>query len=205
MQRALPGSVCSLVSTTTDEATEPGPAAKPARDEKAHRRRQLIEWGVVIAAAFLTAMVLRLAVVQAFSIPSISMEDTLLIGDRVLVNKMNKTAHVGDVIVFERPPGEEASPIKDLIKRVIALPGQTVEARDGKLFVDGNQLAEPYLAPGTETVMDRPVTVPRDHVWVMGDNRSQSRDSRFFGAIKKSSIIGHAFIRVWPPNRFGGL
>ena len=173
--------------------------------KKSRSRRQLIEWALVIGAALLTALVLRLVVVQAFSIPSISMEDTLLVGDRVLVNKLNKSAHRGDIIVFERPPGEETATIKDLIKRVIALPGETVEARDGKLFVNGKQLDEPYLDPGTVTVMDHPVTVEADHVWVMGDNRSQSRDSRFFGAIKKSSIIGHAFVRVWPPNRFGTL
>jgi signal peptidase I len=107
--------------------------------------------------------------------------------------------------VFERPPGEEAAAIKDLIKRVIALPGETVETREGKLYVNGKQLDEPYLAPGTVTFMDHPVTVPADHVWVMGDNRTNSRDSRYFGAIAKSSIIGHAFIRVWPPNRFGGI
>ena len=192
------------MSTVTDDPPAPQPpAAEPSKTSRT--RRQLIEWGVVIAAALITALVLRLAVVQAFSIPSISMEKTLLVGDRVLVNKLNKGVHRGDVIVFERPPGEEAAAIKDLIKRVIALPGETVETREGKLYVNGKQLDEPYLEPGTITFMDHPVTVPADHVWVMGDNRQQSRDSRFFGAIKKSSIIGHAFIRVWPPNRFGGI
>ena len=170
-----------------------------------YTRRQLIEWGVVIVAAFLAAAVLRATVVQAFSIPSVSMEKTLLIGDRVLVNKRNRAAHVGDIVVFKRPPGEEASTIKDLIKRVIAVRGQTVSARDGHLFVDDKEVNEPYLAPGTRTVMDESVTVRCDCVFVMGDNRTQSRDSRFFGPIKKSSIIGHAYFRVWPPSRFGGL
>ena len=170
-----------------------------------HTRRQIIEWAVVIIAAFLAATVLRATVVQAFSIPSISMERTLLVGDRVLVNKRNRSAHVGDIVVFKRPPGEEAAAIKDLIKRVIATEGQTVEAHNGKLFVNGRQLSEPYLAKGTETVMEGSVTVPKGDVWVMGDNRTQSRDSRFFGPIKKSSIIGHAYFRVWPPSRLGGL
>lgn len=180
------------------------PLAPPAK-KHGRSRRQLIEWTIVIVAALTTAMVLRLAVVQAFSIPSISMERTLLVGDRVLVNKLNRGVHRGDVIVFKRPPGEEAAAIKDLIKRVIALPGETVSAKDGKLYVNGRLLPEPYLQPGTPTVMERPVTVPAGHVWVMGDNRTQSRDSRFFGPILKSSIIGHAFIRVWPPNRVGSL
>jgi signal peptidase I len=170
-----------------------------------HTRRQIIEWAIVIIAAFLAATVLRATVVQAFSIPSVSMEKTLLVGDRVLVNKRNKAAHVGDVVVFKRPPGEEAAAIKDLIKRVIATEGQTVSAKDGKLYVNGKPLREPYLEPGTPTIMEGTATVPRGEVWVMGDNRTQSRDSRFFGPIKKSSIIGHAYFRVWPPSRLGGL
>lgn len=188
-------------------ATEqPAPRApEPSGVDEKHRRRQLIEWAVVIVAAFLAAALLRATVVQAFSIPSVSMENTLLVGDRVLVNKQNKHAHVGDIVVFERPPGDEAATIKDLIKRVVAVRGQTVSARDGKLYVDDKPLDEPYLAPGTETLMDDSVTVRCDCVFVMGDNRSQSRDSRFFGPIKKSSIIGHAYFRVWPPGRLGGL
>jgi signal peptidase I len=178
--------------------------APPAR--KSRTRRQAVEWAVVILAALLTAMVLRVAVVQAFSIPSISMEKTLLVGDRVLVNKLNRHhLHRGEIVVFKRPPGEEAQAIKDLIKRVIALPGETVSAENGKLYIDGKMLSEPYLAPGTQTIMDHPVTVPAGMVWVMGDNRTQSSDSRFFGPIKQSSIVGHAFVRVWPPNRIGRL
>ncbi|HVV37675.1 MAG TPA: signal peptidase I [Acidimicrobiales bacterium] len=168
-------------------------------------RRQIIEWAVVIIAAFLAATLLRATVVQAFSIPSVSMERTLLVGDRVLVNKRNRSAHVGDIVVFKRPPGEEAAAIKDLIKRVIATEGQTVSARDGQLLVNGVAIKEPYLVPGTQTIMDGQVTIPKGDVWVMGDNRSNSRDSRYFGPIKKSSIIGHAYFRVWPPSRWGGL
>ncbi|MEY2424478.1 MAG: signal peptidase [Actinomycetota bacterium] len=160
---------------------------------------------MVIIAAFLTATFLRATTIQAFSIPSVSMVSTLEVGDRVLVNKRNRDANVGDVVVFHRPPGEEAAKIKDLIKRVIAVEGQTVSARDGKLYVDDKPLDEPYLDAGTETVMDHPIRVDRGEIFVMGDNRSQSRDSRFFGPIKKSSIIGHAFVRVWPIGRFGGI
>lgn len=186
---------------TTEEPT--GAPAPPTR--ASHSRRQIIEWAVVIIAAFLTATFLRATTIQAFSIPSVSMEPTLMVGDRVLVNKRNRDAHVGDIVVFHRPPGEEASKIKDLIKRVIAVEGQTVSARDGRLFVDDKPVDEPYLARGTETLMDRAVRVDRGEIFVMGDHRSQSRDSRFFGAIKKSSIIGHAFFRVWPIGRFGGI
>jgi signal peptidase I len=176
-----------------------------------HTRRQIVEWVVVIVAAFLAATVLRATVVQAFSIPSVSMEKTLLVGDRVLVNKRNRSAHVGDVVVFKRPPGEAAATIKDLIKRVIATEGETISGKDGHLLVNGRPLSEPYLAPGITTTWEGPavtgptLTVPKGYVWVMGDNRPQSRDSRFFGPIKKSSIIGHAYLRVWPPSRIGGI
>lgn len=191
------------MSTLTDD-----PVELPAPGPKKHRtRRQLIEWTVVILAAFVTAIVLRVAVVQAFSIPSVSMERTLLVGDRVLVNKLSggDTPHRGQVVVFKRPPGEEAAAIKDLIKRVIGLPGDTVSAENGRLYLNGKPLSEPYLQPGTRTVMDHPFTVPPGHVFVMGDNRTQSRDSRFFGPITIKSIVGRAFIRVWPPNRVGRL
>jgi signal peptidase I len=188
-----------------DEPVElPAPTAK-----KKHRtRRQIIEWSIVIGAAFLTAIILRVGVVQAFSIPSVSMERTLLVGDRVLVNKLSArghTPHHGDVVVFKRPPHEEAAAIKDLIKRVIGLPGDTVSAEDGALYLNGKRLREPYLEPGTRTVIDSAVTVPAGKVFVMGDNRTQSRDSRFFGPITIKSIIGKAFIRVWPPNRIGRI
>jgi signal peptidase I len=188
--------------------TEEPVALPPASKQKHRTRRQLIEWSVVIVAALLTAIVLRIAVVQAFSIPSVSMERTLLVGDRVLVNKLSDhghTPHRGDVVVFKRPPGEEAAAIKDLIKRVIGLPGDTVSAQGGSLYLNGHKLNEPYLQPGTETIMDAPVTVPPGRVFVMGDNRTQSRDSRFFGPILMKSIIGRAFVRVWPPNRLGRL
>jgi signal peptidase I len=186
--------------TTEDPPAAPAPPAKSG-----HSRRQLIEWGIVIVLAFLTATILRATTIQAFSIPSVSMENTLLVGDRVLVNKQNRDANVGDIVVFHRPPGEEAAKIKDLIKRVVAVQGQTVSAQDGKLFVDNKALDEPYLKPGVTTLMDEPVTIRCDCVFVMGDNRAESRDSRFFGPIKKSSIIGHAFFRVWPLGRFGSI
>ena len=184
-------------------ATAEPVAAAPV--ESRNTRRQIIEWLVVIVAAFAAAAFLRATVVQAFSIPSVSMEKTLLVGDRVLVNKRTRAAHVGDIVVFKRPPGEEAAAIKDLIKRVVATEGQTVSAHDGHLFVDGKQMNEPYLAPGIQTLWDEQVKVPKGDVFVMGDNRPQSRDSRFFGPIKKSSIIGHAYLRVWPLSRIGGL
>jgi signal peptidase I len=129
------------------------------------------------------------------------MNPTLVQRDRVLVNKLSyhfHDVHRGDIVVFKRPPGETDPKIKDLIKRVIALPGDTVEGRDGQILIDGRTLKEPYLAKNSPMGDFRPLTIPKGHYWVMGDNRGNSKDSRAFGPIAKSLIVGRAFIRVWP-------
>jgi signal peptidase I len=118
--------------------------------------------------------------------------------------------HRGDVIVFERLDEASASAadsdVKDLIKRVIGLPGDVVLARDGVVHVNGTRLDEPYLAEGTRTIkLDQPVTVPEGHVFVMGDNRGNSSDSRVFGPVPEENIVGRAFVRIWPPSRIGRL
>jgi signal peptidase I len=177
-------------------------------DERARKVRSIVEWGLVIAGALVVALVIKAFVVQAFYIPSGSMEPTLNVGDRVFVNKLSYRAHDvnrGDLVVFERPPHEAASGIKDLIKRVIALEGDTISGQDGKVVVNGRVLEEPYLVDGTVTADLERQTVPDDHVFVMGDNRTNSTDSRSFGAIDEDLIIGRAFIRVWPPSDLSWL
>jgi signal peptidase I len=109
--------------------------------------------------------------------------------------------HRGDIVVFKGPEQAQGQ-VKDLIKRVIGLPGDTVEAHDGKVFVNGKAINEPYLGPGITTGPLEPQKIPANHYWVMGDNRGNSKDSRFFGPIDKSLIIGRAFVRVWPVSRF---
>lgn len=161
-----------------------------------------MEWVLIIGGALLAALVIKTFLFQAFYIPSESMLPTLEKNDRVLVNKLSYRLHDvnrGDVVVFERPPNE-AGVIKDLIKRVVGLPGETVEGKDGRVFVDGRPLAEPYLPSATTTVPFAPVKIPVNHVWVMGDNRANSGDSRIFGSVSTSSVVGRAFVRVWPPN-----
>jgi len=192
-----------------------GSVREPGRGHS--RRRQVIEWTIVIVAAVLTAVGLRTYVVQAFEIPSLSMAPTLLRGDRVLVNKLSYRLHDvnrGDVVVFKRPPNPPSEPatheeaaIKDLIKRVVALPGERVSSRDGKLLVNGRPLNEPYLLTGTMTNIDADdeTVVPAGQYWVMGDNRQQSKDSRYFGTIRESAIVGRAFVRMWPISHWGGL
>ena len=172
---------------------------------------------IVIVGAILLALVVKVFLLQAFYIPSLSMYPTLHEGDRVLVNKLSYHLHDvnrGDVIVFERPPSETSSNIPDLIKRVVGLPGESITIENGAVFIDGQRLDEKYLPDGTVTstanapnkcTPDAPCVVPEGKVWVMGDNRGDSKDSRYFGAIDESSIVGRAFITVWPLGRFGLL
>ncbi len=159
------------------------------------------------------AVTLRTLVVEPFWIPSESMEQTLhgctgCNDDRLLVDKLSyklHPVHRGDVVVFRRPPSVNASE-KVLIKRVIGLSGETVRGRDGKVWIDGRLLEEPYVNGVCDGTQDfAAVTVPAGDVFVMGDNRCDSTDSRVFGPIKKSSIIGRAFLIIWPLGRIHWL
>jgi signal peptidase I len=187
--------------SAADEPPEQAPADRGKR--KPSGVRNAVEWVAIIAGALLVAFVVKTFLVQAFFIPSGSMLPTLQEKDRVLVNKLSYDLHAihrGDIVVFEGPEQAEGQ-VKDLIKRVVGLPGETVEARDGQVFVNGQPLSEPYLGPGITTGPLEAQHIPPDHYWVMGDNRGNSKDSRFFGAIDRSLIIGRAFVRVWPVTR----
>jgi signal peptidase I len=189
-------------------------------------RRGLAEIPVLAVIALVVAFFLKTFVAQAFYIPSVSMEPQLHVGDRVIVSKLAYQLHDprrGDIIVFPSPADHRvdhsilpvrvlrgifegvglSKPQKEiLIKRVIALPGETVEGRDGHVYVDGRLLVEPYLPPGVTTEVFGPTTVPKGDVWVMGDNRDNSHDSRFpdIGPIPESTVIGRAIMKVWPPG-----
>lgn len=169
--------------------------------------RNALEWAVVLVGAVLVALLLRASLFQAFYIPSESMENTLLINDRVLVNKVSYRLHDinrGDIVVFARPDDQEGE-IRDLIKRVIALPGETVEATDNSLYINGQRLIEPYLDEGIVTTDFGPTVIAEDQIFVMGDNRSESYDSRVFGTIAQDRVVGRAFVLFWPLNRIGSL
>ncbi len=176
-------------------------------------RRNAIEWAVVLVAAVLLALVLRALVLQAFYIPSPSMEDTLLIQDRVLVNKLSyRFGDVGrgDIVVFHRTEAEIASAgpsqPKDVIKRVIALGGETIEIRENTVYINDQELVEPYLDPGLVMPDFGPLTVPEGFLFVMGDNRNLSSDSRGeLGPIAEDRVVGRAFVLFWPVNRLGRL
>jgi signal peptidase I len=168
--------------------------------------RSAIEWALIIGVAILVAFIVKTFLIQAFFIPSASMEPELNIGDRVLVNKLSyklHDVHRADIVVFERPACDHDPTIKDLIKRVVALPGETVEGRNGGVYVNGKRLRETYLPPGVTTDTFGPVHVPASNLWVMGDNRSNSKDSRILcngttTFIPQDRLVGRAFVRVWP-------
>jgi signal peptidase I len=182
-------------------------------------RKTVIEWVVLIAAALIIALVVKAFLFQAFYIPSDSMVPTLKTNDRVIVNKLSyklHPVHRGDIVVFKTPRGRDGKPIdptiKDLIKRVIGLPGETISARDGHVYINGTAINEPYLPQGTVTNCENFASncfpagpLPANEYFVMGDNRGGSRDSRYFGAISKNEIVGRAFVRVWPITRLGLL
>ena len=201
--------------------------AEPRPAEPERTRPFLRELPVLLPIALVLAILLKILVVQAFSIPSGSMEPTLAPGDRVLVQKLVYGPERGDVIVFSDPKGRpgpdrgivggffhwlsgalgvERPEHEDFIKRVIGLPGENVELRDGRLFIEGARVPEPYLGGPPDTRDYGPVEVPDDALFVLGDNRTNSNDSRFgLGFIALDKVIGRAFAIVWPPSRVGWI
>ena len=184
----------------------PGEAgAPPAR----RRLRSLAGWAVTLVMALLLALGARAFVFQVFSIPTSSMEPTLDIGDRILVWKAFfnwHDVHQGDIVVFHHPPRDHCpGPANtDLVKRVIALPGQTIYSAGNTIYVDGRRLAEPYLpaydplGPQIPTATSQaPFHVPPGEFYVLGDNRDISCDSRFWGPITGTSIVGKVVLLFW--------
>jgi signal peptidase I len=184
---------------------EPLPPTKRTRPSPT---RNIIEWSLVVIGAIALTLTVQAFAIKSFYIPSESMVPTLQKGDRVLVNRISYKLHDvnrGDVVVFERPPGLPDTSIKDLIKRVIGLPGDTVEGRNGRIVINGQYLNEPYLGANVITSTFGPVKVGDGMYFVMGDNRQASEDSRVFGPIAEKLIVGRAFVKIWPLNRIGWL
>jgi signal peptidase I len=199
--------------------SEPGRGSKPS-DKGRRTRRTIIEWAILIGSALLIAILIKTFLFQAFYIPSESMKPTLNVGDRVLVNKLSYRLHDvnrGDIVVFTTPPKakDANNEIKDLVKRVIALPGESFSTHDGGVYINGRPLKEPYLQKGVQTCAPNTgasgcgdvaaTKIPSGDILVLGDNRPASKDSRFFGPIKESSIVGRVFVRIWPLNDLGLL
>jgi len=190
-------------------AAEAAPAeALEKKRQKSSRKKQGYEWLILVAASLAVALVVRGFLIQAFYIPSESMVPTLVKNDRVLVNKLSyklHDVHRGDIVVFKAPEGAATAQVKDLIKRVVGLPGETIEGRNGSIFVDGKPLDEPYLPPDVRSRDFPPEKIPPHKIYVLGDNRQDSRDSTFFHAIDEGAIVGRAFVKIWPLNDLGLL
>jgi signal peptidase I len=194
----------------TPRGTADGPAA-PGKAPPS-RRRALAGWAICLAVALLLAFGIRTYAFGVFSIPSTSMVPTLQVNDRILVQKAFFDWHQlreGEIVVFSHPPRDHCpGPAgSDLVKRVIALPGQTIYSTGGVLYVDGRRLREPYLPPRDplgppipDATRADPFHVPPGEFYVMGDNRAISCDSRFWGPIKGSSIIGRVVMLLWRDN-----
>jgi len=171
------------------------------------RGRWLIEAGVVVVAALVVAVLLRLFVVQVFYVPSTSMQPTLKPGDRIVVDKLSFDLHsiaTGDIIVFKRPPTEHCGgpPVPDLVKRVIGLPGERISSRGNTVLINGKVLPEPWLPKDTPLGPPIPPTlVPANSYYVLGDNRADSCDSRYWGPVKRSLIVGKVVAIMWPPSQ----
>lgn len=170
------------------------------------------EWVSVLVVALVIAVTVRSLILQQFYISGPSMEATMFQDNRVLVNKLSyrlHDIHRGDVVVFDRVTVDgEIVQHDDLIKRVIGLGGETISITDCKVFINGKLLAEPYLNDfdlAKSSLDDRcrvptmdATLIPQDQLFVMGDNRPQSFDSRMFGSISKSLVVGRAFVIIWP-------
>jgi signal peptidase I len=182
---------------------------EPRREAGASALRQVVEFAITLAIAFVVAQGVRAWVIQPYIVPSGSMLPTIQLDDQVLANKFIYDFHGpqrGNIVVFDDPGGV----LGTLIKRVIATGGQTVDLKDGKVVVGGTPLDEPYThaqpsdpLPGSQVQF--PVKIPKGYIWVMGDNRTQSQDSRWFGPIPVSTVHGQAFFIYWPVSRFGVL
>jgi signal peptidase I len=153
-----------------------------------------------VAIAILLAVLIRTFVFQPFYIPSESMVPSLLVGDRIIVSKLNyhfSEPKRGDVMVFKFP----LDPSRDFVKRTIGIGGENLAIRDSKLYVNGQQVQEDYLPAGLTFADFGPVEVPRGSYFMMGDNRNNSDDSRVWGALPEENIIGKAVLIYWPLNR----
>jgi signal peptidase I len=182
----------------------------PSRPRRS-RSRTVVEWLIVLVIAILVSLLVRTYVFQVFSIPSGSMEPTLQIHDRILVSKLSVelgTIHRGDILVFKAPPGVRSAcgdNVADLVKRVIGLPGDHLTSKGNTIYVNGHALKQPWthIEPIGRSIGQ--VTVPTQHYFMMGDNEPDSCDSRYWGSIPRSSVIGKAFLRIWPFSRFSFL
>lgn len=196
-----------MTEDTTTEAN--GLRGRPAKAEKAEKKKRgpwatAVEVVVIVAAAFAIALLVQAFLVKPFTIHQVSMRPTLEEGDRVLINRLSyhfRDPERGDVIIFHSPMVEG----EDLVKRVVGVPGDRVAVKAGDLWVNGVAQDEPYLLEEDFAGEYPEMVVPEGMVFVMGDNRDESGDSRFFGPVDTEAIMGCAFAVYWPIGHWRGL
>jgi signal peptidase I len=223
-----------VTETATPEAkpkSAPGRRRRKRRDSDDSHGNSPLELILIVAVALGLALGIQAFLVKPYRIPSESMVPTLVIGQRVLVNRIGNRfgdPHVGDVTVFHPPSGAEhanecgaphkndqpcpaPTPTKasvNFIKRIVAGPGDTIAIIDGHVVRNGKRQKEPFIQPctgGEECNFPTPITVPKGHYFMMGDNRGASDDSRYWGPVPRDWIIGNAFATYWPPKKIGPL
>jgi signal peptidase I len=199
--------------------------------DESSKANSFVELVLIVAVALGLALGIQAFLVKPYRIPSPSMVPTLSVGQRVLVNRIGNNfgdPAVGDITVFHPPTGAEsetqcavrpqpkqpcpqATPRKaevNFIKRIVAGPGDTIAVQDGHVIRNGKRQSEPFINPcgsGPECNLTTAITVPKDHYFMMGDNRGSSDDSRFWGPVPRDWIIGNAFATYWPPKKIGVL
>jgi signal peptidase I len=193
-------------SAARNRREQAGSGRQPQRSPQKRSALSLaVEIVLIVVAAFAIAMVVQFFIVKPFTIHQVSMQPTLLEGDRVLINRLTyhfRDPERGDVVVFDSPVDAR----EDLVKRIVAVPGDMVAIQSGVLYVNGKAQEEPYITESPFDGADMPeVRLGSDEVFVMGDNRNNSGDSRLFGPIGVDSIIGDAFAIYWPIGRWNGL
>jgi signal peptidase I len=196
----------SAQALRTEGTTRPVGTVGARKKEKKPRTltRTIVEIVVIVAAAFALAMLVQAFIVKPFTIHQISMEPTLHEGDRVLISRLSYHFHdpkAGDVVVFHSPVDAN----EDLVKRIVAVAGDTIAIRDGSLFVNGVAREEPYLLEQHFRGEFPETVIPKGQVFVLGDNRNNSGDSRLFGPIDIDLLVGSAFAIYWPIGRWGGV
>ncbi len=210
----------ALLAPEPPSPSDGDPERSPSRPKQSRARRTAIEWLIIIGAVAICTVLLRTFVIQSFYIPSASMEPTLQVGNRIVVDKLSYHLHSinrGDVVVFARPPLEDQQ-YADLVKRVVGLPGETISAKNCAVYINGKRLNEPWLPKQPSSCsrslpddaypqydLPGPVHIPAGEYYVMGDNRTDSEDSRYFGPIPGSLIVGRAVAVVWPFSQVKGL
>ncbi len=172
--------------------------------------RWIVEWLGIILVALSAAFLIRAYVFQTFYIPSVSMVPTLQVGDRIIVSKLSTAfgdINRGDVIVFKHPPreqcGGDTGPNSDLVKRIIGMPGDELTSRNNTIYVNGKKLVEHWQHDPNLGSDIGYVKVPEGQYFMMGDNRPSSCDSRMWGTLPKSLVVGKVVLRIWPLSHFG--